>query len=378
MYHLHYTTDSPLNIQSLLYVPSTHMEKFGFGKSESAVSLFSRKVLIQSKAKGLFPDWLRFLKGVVDSADVPLNVSREHLQDSAVIKKLSNSLVRRVLKFLADELQSDREKYDKFWNEFGNFIKEGICTDFAWRQELGKLLRFESSETSEKQFTSLDEYISRMKEGQQEIYYLSSPSRQTADSSPYFEHFKKTGTEVLFLYTNLDEYVMTTLSQYNGKKLKTVESAKIDVKPSTEHSDVVNKEFTHWLKDVLQDVVSTVKVTGRMTASPAIIVEHESAASRRMMSFMSPEYIPKLPKQILEINPTHPVIIKLATIYNQQASLAQDVAHQIFNNALIAAGLVDDARSMLPRLNTLIDLALNSVSVPQEKSEQQPPESASH
>lgn len=184
MYRLHYSTDSPLNIRGLVcsiyinynnltlfkfYFPSQHMEKYGMGRLEPGVSLFSRKVLITAKAKNLLPDWLRFVKGVVDSEDIPLNISREHMQDSSLIQKLNSVLTKRILKFLEDESKKDPEAYQKWWAEFGNFLKEGLCTDFKWKAEIGRCLRFESSDTETGKLTSLEEYVSRMKDGQREV-----------------------------------------------------------------------------------------------------------------------------------------------------------------------------------------------------------------
>lgn len=184
------------------------------GRLEPGVSLYSRKVLIQGKAKGLLPDWLRFVKGVVDSEDIPLNLSREHMQDSSLITKLNSVLTKRILKFLEEESKKDPEAYQKWWAEFGNFLKEGLCTDFKWKAEIGKCLRFESSETEAGKLTSLEDYVARMKEGQREIYYLCAPSRQLAESSPYYESFKAKGWEVFFMYAALDDFVMTNLGEY--------------------------------------------------------------------------------------------------------------------------------------------------------------------
>lgn len=176
-YTLHFQTDMPLNLRSIFYVPETHMEKYGMGRQEIGVSLFSRKILIQAKCKGLLPEWLRFVKGVVDSEDVPLNLSREHLQDSALIKRLSGVLTRRILKFLEKEALRDKPKFEKFFVEFGNFLKEGVCTDYIHKEEIAKLLRMESSKTSPGVLTTLEEYVERMPKSQNEIYYLIIPSR---------------------------------------------------------------------------------------------------------------------------------------------------------------------------------------------------------
>lgn len=176
------------------------------GRMESGINLFSKKVLIQAKAKNILPDYLRFIKGVVDSEDIPLNISREHMQDNGLIQKISNVLTKKVLKWLDEEASKETKKYTKFWHEFGNFIREGLCTDITYKEELAKLLRCESSATEESKLTSLDDYISRMDKEQKEIYYLCVPNRALALSSPYYEAFKANNKEVRmssFMWVNV-------------------------------------------------------------------------------------------------------------------------------------------------------------------------------
>eukprot|EP01121_Diplochlamys_sp_Union-15-3_P012446 TRINITY_DN3726_c0_g1_i3.p1 TRINITY_DN3726_c0_g1~~TRINITY_DN3726_c0_g1_i3.p1 ORF type:complete len:516 (+),score=97.95 TRINITY_DN3726_c0_g1_i3:89-1549(+) len=369
-YTLHYAADAPTSIRALFYFPQSHMEKYGMGRLEPGVSLFSRKVLIQSKCKGLLPEWLRFIKGVVDSEDLSLNLSREFIQDSAIIKRLQGVLTRRILKYLKDEFKADPKKYDKWFAEFGNFLKEGICSDFKWKEEIGSLLRAESSKSEAGQLTSLDEYISRMKPDQKEIFFLVIPSREFAENSPYFEAFKERDIEVLFLYTNLDDFAMTNLGEYQGKKLATIESASAgesvtaskkadeDVKQA-ELSDEEFKEFANWMKETLSNRVTTITKTNRLSTSPAIVVDHESATFRRMMKFVDPSRAPKLPKQQVQINPKHQVILSLNKVRSANPDLAKEVAEQILDNALIQAGLMDDSRSMIPRLNKLLEKVLS-------------------
>eukprot|EP01113_Clastostelium_recurvatum_P030613 TRINITY_DN3734_c0_g1_i4.p1 TRINITY_DN3734_c0_g1~~TRINITY_DN3734_c0_g1_i4.p1 ORF type:complete len:751 (-),score=276.46 TRINITY_DN3734_c0_g1_i4:53-2266(-) len=366
-YRLHYSTDSPINVRALLYFPSQHMEKYGMGRLEPGVSLFCRKVLIQSKARGLLPEWLRFVKGVVDSEDLSLNISREMLQDSALVGKLSTVLTKRILKYLDDEAKRDKKKYEQWFQDFGTFLKEGACTDYKYKEDIAKLLRMESS-SAEEELTSLDKYIERMKSGQNEIYYLCVPSRQLAQDSPYYEGFKTKGLEVLFLYSSVDEFVMSHLAEYKGKKMVSAEAAKIE-NDTTETSPESDKsteslsdkqvdELTTWMRECLSDKLTTVRQTKRLVGSPAVIVDHESAAFRKMMKFMDPNRAAALPKQQLEINPKHPIIVKLHRAHLAQPNLAKAVAEQVLDNALVAAGLIDDSRAMLPRLSKLLELSL--------------------
>eukprot|EP01125_Pyxidicula_operculata_P022707 TRINITY_DN9516_c0_g1_i1.p1 TRINITY_DN9516_c0_g1~~TRINITY_DN9516_c0_g1_i1.p1 ORF type:complete len:723 (+),score=249.26 TRINITY_DN9516_c0_g1_i1:30-2198(+) len=372
-YTLHFQTDTPLSLRSLFYVPETHMEKYGMGRQELGVSLFSRKVMIQNKCKGLVPEWLRFVKGVVDSEDVPLNISREHLQDNALIKRLSGVVTRRILKFLEKESKTDKEKYEKkFYPEFGVFLKEGVCTDYVHKEDISKLLRMESSATQPGQYTSLEEYVSRMQPSQTDIFYLIVPNRKYAEESPYFESFKESGTEVLFFYdTRLDDFVMSNLAEFNGKKLRTIESSQaLESKPTEKKQEEEEKkkqsklnreefaEFSRWMKDVLVDRITTVTETDRLTTTPCIIVDHENASFRRMMRMVDPKNAPELPKQQVQINTRHPLIVKINEIKSTQDELAREAITQIFDNALVQAGLVDDGRSMVPRINKILERAL--------------------
>jgi len=338
------------------------------GRQEVGIYLFCRKVMIQAKCKGLLPDWLRFVKGVVDSEDVPLNISREHLQDSALIKRLSGVLTRRLIKFFEKDLKTNTDKYDKFYSEFGQFLKEGICTDYVHKEEIAKLLRIESSTQTSGKLTTLDEYVDRMPKERSEIYYLIVPNRNFAETSPYFESFKVKDIEVLFLYdTRLDDFVFSNLAEFRGKTLKTIESSSADVK---DH-DFDNKgaeglsreqfqEFSKWMKDVLVDKITTVTDTERLSSTPMIIVDHESASFRRMMKSVDPQNTPELPKQQVQINAKHPLIININSIRTIDEGLAKDAIEQLFDNALIQAGLVDDGRSMVPRIHKILSRALNN------------------
>lgn len=375
IYHLHYNADSPINIRSIFYIPETHMEKYGLGVLEPGVSLYTRKVLIQAKCKGLLPDWLRFIKGVVDSEDIPLNLSRELLQDSGLIKRLSNVLTRRVLKFLEEQANQDEVKYMKFYNEYSQFLKQGICTDLKWKEDLARLLRMESSKETEGVNTTLEKYIANMHPSQTEIYYLCIPSRSYAEASPYYETFQKRGVDVLFLYHQIDDFVMSNLAEYKGKKLVSIESAnaseniksinpETDAEASTENlGDLKGEKFTgfaSWMKEVLATRVTTVIETNRLSSSPAVVIDHESASFRRMMKMVDPTRAPTQPKVQLQINATHPVILRLNQVRDTDSQLARDVAEQIMDNAMIQAGLLDDNRSMVPRLTKILDRALQN------------------
>jgi len=330
------------------------------GKMDPGVNVYSRKVLIQAKSKQLLSDWLRFVKGAVDSEDIPLNLSREHLQDSTLVKKVGSVITKKILKFLEDESKTEREKYEKFFKEFGSYLKEGIISDFRWKDDIAKLILSESSAFPQGKLSSFEEYVTRMKPDQKEIYYLVIPNRAYAEASPYYETFKKRDIEVLFFYTGLDDFVVSNLNEFAGKKLVSIESAALpEDKESKKDENSLKeeeiKELTNWMKEVLSDKVLLIKPTTRLTSTPAIIVDHESANFRRMMKFVDPSRAPTLPKQNLEINPSHPIIMKLNTSRKDNPEFSKLIAEQIYDDALIAAGLMDDARSMLARLNKILE-----------------------
>ncbi len=228
LFRLHFTADAPLAIQALLFVPARNFETLGMGRIDSEVNLYCRKVLIQAKAKGLFPEWLRFLKGVVDSEDLPLNISRETMQDTTLMQKLNKVLTSRFLKFLDEQSEKEAAAYDKFYHEYQRFLKEGIVTDFTHKEALGKLLRYESSSLDKGKLTSLADYVKRMNSEQKDIYCLLAANREAAEASPYFEVFKERKFEVLFLYDAWDEFVMEHLHTFDGKPLKLAEKAELE------------------------------------------------------------------------------------------------------------------------------------------------------
>lgn len=388
-FRLHFRADVPLDLKALFFVPQMHSEKYGMGRMEPGVSLYSRKVLIDSKAEGLLPDWLRFVRGVVDSEDLPLNISRESMQDSALVKKIGDVLTRRFLRFLADEARKDAAAYDEFFKEFGHFLKEGAVTDFERRGDVGKLLRFESSSRAEEGdlLSSFDDYISRLPADQESIYYLCAPNRELAESSPYYEVFKRNKTEVLFLYTPIDEFVMGNLAEYDGRKLVSAETGGIDLgkdggRAGSDGSDADSKgdgadndaeagansdrltndeanDFSEWLKTTLSESLQEVNASDRLVDSPAILVDHESAAIMRMMRMADQEHKTGgvqafTPKQKMEINPGHPIIQHLNKTRNSDPELAKLVAEQLYDNATVAAGIMEDPRVMLKNLNAIL------------------------
>src|SRR5260221_4413750 len=264
-YRLHFSADAPLSIRALLFVPPKSYEQMTLTRGENEVNLYCRKILIEPKAKGLFPEWLRFLKGVVDSEDLSLNISRETMQDTSMKQKLNKVLTGRFIKFLDEQAETDPATYEKFYEQFGRFLKEGVVTDYAHLQALGKLLRYESSGLPTGTRTSLSDYVKRMPSGQTEIYYLLTPAREAAEGSPYYEAFYAKKQEVLFMYDPWDEFVMEHLREFEGKPLKSAETAdvKLEQPATAENQEQLPDEradaLAKWLKEKLGEQVGAVR-----------------------------------------------------------------------------------------------------------------------
>ena len=364
-YRLHFNADAPLAIRSLLFVPSRSIEQFGMTRAESEVHLYCRKVLIESKAKGLFPEWLRFLRGVVDSEDLPLNISRETMQDSALMRKLNRVLTARFLKMLDEEAKADPEKYAKFFAEHGPCLKEGVATDYEHRTALATLLRFESSFTEKGKQTSLADYVSRMTGDQKEIYFILAANRESAEASPYFEVLKAKGFEALFLYDPRDEFVMDHLREFDGKPVRAAEKAELALDQEfTALSEEEAKGLAAFVKETLGERVHEVRASKRLVGSPAVAVESDkfmTSSMRRIMKAMNREGGQSFEaKPDLELNPNHAMIARLEKIRHADAALAAKVSEQIFDNARVAAGLLEDPREMLNRVNELLEQLLAS------------------
>jgi molecular chaperone HtpG len=359
---LHFSADAPLAINALLFVPKENTEKLGLSRLEPAVSLYCRKVMIDAKPKDILPEWLRFLKGVVDSEDLPLNISRESMQDKSLIEKLNKVITKRFLKFLEDEAKNRADAYAEFYQEFGVFLKEGAALDFTHKDQLVKLLRFESSLTEKGKTTSLADYVSRLGAEQKEIYYLIGPNRASIEAGPYLEGFKARNLEVLFCYEAVDEYVMNNVREFDGKKLTAADHADVKLsdlpKPEGALSDDDVKTLTSWLKDTLGERVAEVKSSDRLVDSPVLALNADKFMSphmRRMMKAMNRDGGDAPLRVNLEINPRHAVIKRLFENHTANPDRAKLVAAQLLDNALISAGLLDDATAMVARLNKLLE-----------------------
>ena len=363
-YRLHFNADAPLAINALLFVPQENPERAGLGRIDPGVALYCRKVLIDSKPDELLPEWMRFTKGIVDCEDLPLNISRETMQDKSLLQKLGKVITKRFMKFLAEEAKKRPEQYQEFFDKFGFFVKEGVAIDFTYKDELSKLLYFESSTLEKGKRTSLADYVSRMKEDQKEIYYILGQNREAIESGPYLEGFKARGVEVLFLYEAVDEYVMSNLREYEEKTLVSADQGDLKLEDTPEPNDEgslsedESKDLCSWLKETIGDRVKEVKVSTRLVDSPSMALSPDAMSSqmRRMMRQMGQDS--GMPNEVLfEINPRHSLMINLNQQRESNPELAKLIALQAFDNSLIAAGLLEDPREMVTRTYEILSQA---------------------
>ena len=371
-FRLHFSADAPLSINALLFVPQENFERMGFGRVQPGVNLYCQKVLIEQHSETILPEWLRFVKGVIDSEDLPLNISRQSLQDNALVAKIKKVVTKRFLKFLGEQAKSDPEAYDDFWWNFGMFLKEGATTDFDHRDNIAKLMRFESSKAEKGKLISLSEYIERMQEDQKDIYYINGPSREAIESGPYIETFKKRDIEIIFTTEPIDDFVFSNLGEFDGKKLVSADRAelhlpdekkeKADKAEASEEQPLdakATEKLVEWIKGSLADKVKDVLESKRLVNSPAIIVNPDQFMTSSMERIMraTNQDLQNFGNKNLEINTKHPLIKNLSALKEKDELFAKDIVEQIYDNALIQAGLMVEPRTMVDRTYMILERA---------------------
>lgn len=357
----HNKVEGKLEYTSLLYVPSR--APFDLYQREGArgLKLYVQRVFIIDDAEQFLPLYLRFVKGVVDSNDLSLNVSREILQQDPQVEKMKGALTKRALDMLS-KLSKDSDTYQSFWNQFGGVLKEGPAEDHSNREKIGGLLRFASTHTdSSTQNQSLADYISRMKEGQQGIYYIIADSFNAARHSPHLEIFRKKGIEVLLLSDRIDEWLMTHFTEFDGKSLIDITRGDLDLgdidseeeKQAQQESAKAKEGLAERFREALGDQVQEVRVTHRLTESPACVVlpENEMGYQMRRLMEAAGQPVPEV-KPILEFNPDHPLVSRLES---SEGDAFTDLAHVLFDQAVIAeGGQLDDPAAYVRRLNAML------------------------
>jgi molecular chaperone HtpG len=347
----------------LLFIPQRAPYDLWDRDHRHGIKLYVRRVFIMDDAEQLMPAYLRFVRGVIDSSDLPLNVSREILQQSRDVETIRAASVKRVLALLDDLAEHDQDKYATFWKEFGRAFKEGVAEDSGNKDRVAKLLRFASTHRDvEEQTVSLSDYVGRMKDGQEAIYYITADGWAAARHSPHLEVFRKIGVEVLLMYDRVDEWVVSVLTEFEGKPLRSVAKGDLDLgklgsgidAPGQDTPDEAHKDLLGRILEVLTDRASAVRVTHRLTDSPACLVSDEHGISTNLERLLKAagQKVPPV-KPILEINPSHPIVERLRQESDRDRFASW--SHILFDQATLAeGGQLDDPATFVKRLNELM------------------------
>jgi molecular chaperone HtpG len=367
---LHTSVDAPVQFNALMFIPKRGDDPFGLGRENRGLDLYVRRVLIEKQNKDLLPEYLGFVKGVVDTEDLPLNISRETLQDNLLMRKISSTLVKQVLDHLTKMAKDDADRYNEFWRAHGELFKAGYM-DFLNKDKFAGLVRFNSSALDDdKGLTSFADYIARAKEDQKEIYYAYGPSREALSLSPHLEVFRRKHVEVLYLYEPIDEFVMDALREYDGCTLVSAEHAdmaKLDKFESMEQEDKpepLNEEqkgeldkLLKRMKDALGDAVTEVKASTRLSESPVCLANPDgnvTSSMDKIMRVMSKDT--SIPKKILEINPDHALVRNMLTILEKDENdpFIDQAANQLYESALLLEGYLTDPHALVGRVQDLL------------------------
>jgi molecular chaperone HtpG len=358
----HQKAEGQLEYTLLLYLPNKAPYDLYHPERPHGLSLYVRRVFVMNDCKELLPPYLRFVRGVVDSEDLPLNVSREILQKNAVIHKINQAATKKVLNLLETLAKDEPEKYKAFWKEFGSVLKEGFHMNWENLDELKRLLRFESSRLAAGEYTSLADYVANMKDGQKDIYYLTAESRRAAEGSPHLEVFRKKGVEVLYLVDPIDEWVTQALFDFDGKKLVNAAKGDLDLGELSKEEKEQQKEAGGKLADLMKDFqeklserIKEVRITTRLAESPCCLVADEGdlGANMERILRMSNQKVPES-KRILEINPAHPIIERLNALRETDPSNPKlaDWYGVLADQALLAEGSeIQDPAGYVAKVN---------------------------
>ncbi len=366
---IHMVADAPVSVRALLFIPAKRERGAMRMQTEHGLKLYSRKILIQEHNKDLLPEYFRFMDGVVDSEDLPLNVSREMVQSNPVMRQMKRALTNRIFRDLKTLAEQDAEKYLRFWCELGAFLKEGVATDTANHDALIDLLRFQSTITGADEWISLKQYKARMKDEQQAIYYVLGEDLKSVARSPHLDYFLANNIEVLYLVDPIDGYMTTMLREYDGKTLQNIDDAglelpEIDKKTDNEAASVTQTDFDRLIerfRTVLADRVTGVRESKQLVNSPCRLVSPEDSFDRdlqRIRRLTEQDY--ELPKKLLELNRSHPLITNLTQMIAQstEAPLVDAAIGQLYDNALLLEGIHPNPADMVAQIQTLMETAI--------------------
>jgi len=362
MAHIHNRVEGKLEYTSLLYIPKRAPFDMWDRQQRHGVKLYVKRIFIMDDAEQLIPSWMRFIRGVVDSDDLPLNVSREILQHNKVIDSIRSGCTKKVIGLLKTMAEKEPEKYAEFWKTFGKVLKEGVVEGDDYKEDLSNLFRFSSThDDSEEQNVSIKDYIERMQEGQKAIYFVSANTPAMAKNSPHLEIFKKKGIEVLLMSDPVDEWVTTHWADVQDKPLQSITKGELDLgdlkdedEAKEDEKNEENEKLAERIRKVLEAKVKTVRTTSRLTTSPACLVADENDMGRQMEQILkaSGQEIP-VTKPILEINPDHPIVKKIDSEANED--LFADWSQILFDQALLSEGSqLEDPATFVSKLNSLI------------------------
>ncbi len=362
--HVHMSTDAPVQLYALLYISSKAERGIFSLRKDDGLKLYTRNILIDEYNKDLLPEYLRFVQGVVDSEDLPLNVSRETVQSSGLMPKLKKVLTNQVMRELENLAKNNAEKYQTFWQEFGLYLKQGIAASPADADTINPLLRFKTNLNPEI-WSSLEDYVSRMKEGQKEIYYIVGDDPKSVLRSPHLDYFHSQGTEVLLLTDPMDSFMLMGLHKFKDFDLKNVAQAEVDTTQKQEDQPEAEKiadadfnSLVEHFKQVLGERVADVRASTRLYQSVARLADADTTANpelQRVYKYLGKEY--EIPKKILELNPSHAILKDLLNL-EAGSELQNIIIEQIYDSALLVEGLHPDPSSMASRVQQIIEAAL--------------------
>jgi len=363
---LHNKAEGVMEYSSLVFIPSKSPFDLFSMERKHGVKLYVKRVFIMDNCKELLPEYLRFVRGVVDSEDLPLNVSREILQSNPVIEKIKKTLVGKILGKIKEMAEKEPEQFKTFWQEFGPVIKEGLHTDYENKQSLLEIIRFQSSNGATKDdVTTLQQYVDRMREDQKDIYYITGDSREIVQQSPHLEVFKTKSIEVLYLVDPIDEWVVSDIMNFEGKQLKSVMQGDLDLgdlnkeeKDAKKKSESKFKKLSERIKNILGDKIKEVTITTRLKDSPACLVNEANSMGAHMEKLMKAmgQAAPES-KRILEINPEHPILVNMNARYTADANNPElsEWVELLYDQALIAEGqMVPDPMAYSRRVNSIL------------------------
>lgn len=379
LWHLHLAADSPFQFYSILYCPDQNLEKMGFGRADHGLHLCAKRILVQNDNRDLLPEYLRFLRGIVDSADLPLNVSREALQDNTVFRKMQRVITKKVLDHIDSFAEDNKDDYVRFYREFGVILREGISTDHENRDRIGKLLRFGSTNAvGTSKMISLADYCARAKDGQEQIYFACGTDAAAVMRDPNLEVFRSRNLEVLILTDPADEFILSHLGEFDEKQIVSIDAAELKLPPKDDDASKTDEEksgadnehqntppnfeaLISLMKESLGDQVQDVRRSERLTESPCCLVNASGSMSttmQRVLRMNTPEF--EMQKMILEINPGSPLVKRLAELVPNpdNQGFIRDCSQQLHANAMIMAGLAPNGNEMATRLqNFMLEMA---------------------